>query len=63
MFLFIYIYIQDRIYVFSIFTNAKQQDNYMKRLAIIFLLIFNEEKTDYMEMKMNCKTIICNELQ
>ena len=45
------------------FTNAEQQDNYMKRVAIIFLLIFNELQENYMEMKVNCKTIIFNELQ
>ena len=45
------------------FTNAEQQDNSMKRVAILFLLIFNELQANYMEMKVNCKTIIFNELQ
>ena len=35
----------------------------MKWIAIIFLLIFNELQTNYMEMNMNCKTIIFNEMQ
>ena len=48
---------------FFIFTNAKQQDNYMKRVAILFLSIFNELQANYMEMKVNCKTIIFHELQ
>ena len=58
-----FICIQDRIHVFFIFSNAKQENNYMKILPIIFILIFNEEQTNYVEMKMNCKSIICNELQ
>ena len=45
------------------FSNAKQQDNYMKRVEILFLSIFNELQANYMEMKVNCKTIIFNELQ
>ena len=61
IFLLLFLYIQNRIYVFV--TNAEQQDNYMKRITIIFLLIFNELQTNYMEMKMNCKTVILNELQ
>ena len=56
-----FLYVQNRIYVF--FTNAEQQDNCMKRVAILFLLIFNELQENYMEMEVNFKTIIFNELQ
>ena len=56
-------YIYSKQNLCFLFTNAKQQDNYMKRVAILFLLIFNELQANYMEMKVNCKTIIFNELQ
>ena len=50
---FPFLYIQNRIYVFFFFTNAEQKVNYMKRVAILFLSIFNELQL----YEMNCNDI------
>ena len=56
-----FLYIQKRIYVF--FNKCRATRKLYEKSCNSLPLIFNELQANYMEMKVNCKTIIFNELQ